>query len=171
MEYFYHLKPDKIYGSKLLSLSLLNNKFPEMSKQIIQSYGNRKNILNKEISTLNCKWKDVIFFSTLNPRLIFNALEVYGLLNDDVPEILKFPIMALKGKEYCFYQDSKEEFRNFQINEYREETKLPNETRKYFAECAKNKENPLIFSGVKHILVKNELDLSLAQTIFYKKLF
>src|ERR1700744_4292715 len=105
MEYFYHLKPETMYGKLLLPLSDLKDEYPKLYKEKIKSYKGRDEILNKEVPLLNCEWKDVLFLSCLNPEIIFASLEMLGLLDDKVPDILKFPISCLDGKKFCSYQE------------------------------------------------------------------
>jgi hypothetical protein len=52
--------------------------------------------------------------------------------------------------------------------EYKEEINLPVSTAKYYVDCVTYKEDPLIFYGVPHLLLKGYLDISLAKTIKYK---
>lgn len=162
MEYFYHLKPKKMYGNILFPLSKIEEKYPKLFKEQMKMYEGREDLLNKEIKLLKCKWQDVLFLSCVNPKLIFAALELLGLLDEDIPEILKFPISVLKNENICSYQeiDNKEIFKKIDIKKYEEEKMVPADTLGYFVECTKKKEDPLIFSGVKHLLYDGELKLS-----------
>ena len=171
MEYVYHLKPSKMYGKILLPLSEIEDEYPKLYKEQIKIYKGREELLDKEIQTLKCSWKNVLFLSTINPEIIFAALEMLGLLDENIPIILKFPITALKEK-FCLYQEINDEetFKKIKTSSYKEERNVPIKTLEYFIECVKTKEDPLIFSGVKHILYEGSLDISKAKIIKYKKL-
>jgi hypothetical protein len=170
MEFFYHIKPTKMYGDKLLSLSQIEERFPKLAKEQKKIYKGRENLLNKKIEKLDCTWKDVIFLSCIDPKIIFSCLEILQLFDDNDITILKFPISSLKDKEFCLYQEvkNKEEFTNCSIAKYKEEKNLPLETIQYFIKCVKNDEAPLIFSNIKHILLNGELDISEAEQIKYQ---
>lgn len=173
MDYIYHLKPSYMEGKILLPLSLQEELYPKLYKKQLKMYADRPFTLNKKVPPLDCKWKDVLFFSCLNPKIIFAALELLGLLDEDVPDILQFPISTLKDGDFCFYQEElnkKEIFSKTSHSKYEEEKILPFETAKYFVDCVKKKENPLIFSGVKHLLYKGELDIGKAKSIKYTSL-
>lgn len=172
VEYFYHLKPNKMMGKNLLPLSSLEEEFPSIAKGYIKSYKGRERILNKKIPPLDCRWKDVIFGSCLDPRLIFAALELLGLFDDEPITILKFPISVLNKKEFCKYQESKsgESFSKLTTASYKEERTISIDTMKYFVDSVKKKESPLIFYGVAHILIKGDLDLDKAEEIKYKSI-
>ena len=171
MEYVYHLKPKEMQGKILLPLSVMKKEYPKLYRQQVKLYKGREDLLDKEIPLLKCDWKDVLFLSAINPEIIFAALEMLGLLDEDVSEILKFPITAL-DKNICLYQevDGDEKFEKVRQASYEEEITIPTETLEYFIECVKNEEDPLIFSGIPHILYKGTLDISKAKRIRYKRL-
>lgn len=160
-----------MHGKILLPLSSMKEEYPKLYKEQAKIYDGRESLLRKKIPPLDCRWEDVLFFSTLNPTLIFAALELLGLLDDEVPIILRFPISALKDGEFCYYnEDDKQPFVKTTVARYKEEQNLPIETTKYFVSCVKKNEDPLIFSGVKHVLYKGEVDISKATVIRYDSL-
>jgi hypothetical protein len=167
MEYIYHLMPKKMYGKILLPLSIMEEKYPKLYKEQIKIYDDRPSLLKKKIPLLDCTWQDILFFSTLNTKLIFTALELLGLLDKDVPDILQFPISILEEDNFCYYQEGKEPFTKITKTKYKEEQKLPLETIKYFINCVKKDEKPLIFSGIKHLLYKGQVDVSKGKIIKY----
>lgn len=168
VEYFYHLKPNKLKGKILYSLSELEEKAPELAKEYSKAYKDRESLLNKKVPPLDCKWKDVIFLSYINPTLVFTALDLLGLLDKDIPIILKFPISALKNKNFCFYQEEdKNIFKNMSVESYKELKELPTKTITYFVNCIKKNESPLIFSGIPHLLLNDNLDINKAEEVKY----
>lgn len=152
----------------LFPLSELEYEIPSLYKKEIKKYKGREKILNKKIQLLKCNWKDVLFFSAINPVLIFTALDLIGLLDKNVPKILRFPISDLKDNNYCSYQEEeKVEFKKINKSSYKEDDKIPLQTIKYFVDCLKTNEDPLIFSGIKHILYKGSLDITKGKVISY----
>lgn len=171
MEYFYHLLPASLKGNILYPLSTLKDIHPILAKSYIKSYKDRTSLLNKQIKILDCVWQDVLFCSAVNPILIFSALDLLGLLDENPPTILQFPITALRNTDFCFYQEisGKHIFDKETVAAYQEEFTLPVETVKYFASCIKSKESPLIFASVPHILIKGSLDIKLSKELHYKR--
>lgn len=162
MEFFYHIKPEKLKGNLLKPLNELN------SSEEKEKYKDRKELLKKEIKILDASWDDVVFFSTLDSKIIFLALELLGLYDNNKIKYYKFPISCLKNKEACLYNEGlKQEFKKLDISSYKETKFIPEKTIKYFVECVKTKEDPLIFYGVEHILLKDELDINKAKELVY----
>ncbi len=159
-------------GSNLLPLSRLEEQDPKLAKEYFKSYKGREKILNKKVDILDCTWKDCIFFSCLNPEIIFAALELLGL-DRELPTILRFPISILKDMNWCLFQEvkGKDTFTKCNIKKYKENDLLPVSTAQYFVDCAKKEEDPLIFSNVEHLLLKGELSIKEAEVIEYKSIF
>lgn len=51
----------------------------------------------------------------------------------------------------------KESFTKVTIPKYKEQKTIPTKTLQYFLDCVKNDEDPLIFFGVTHILLKRRI--------------
>lgn len=165
----YCLKPDKIIGSKLIPLSSLKDLSKDQFLKNKKKYDNRK-VKNKDIPILDCKWEDVVFFSCIDPKIIFMSLELLGLFDNREIKYFKFPIKSFKNKEICYYNEDyngKENFKKVNISEYKEQYSLPYDTARYFIDCIKSNEDPLIFASVPHILLKGNLDISLGQEVSY----
>lgn len=169
MEYVYHLKPVDMHGKILMPLSVMEEKYPKLYKEKIKLYKNREKLLDKKINILDCKWKDVLFFSTINPAIIFTALEMVGLLDEDIPDILKFPI-SLFDDNVCLYKETDNSEKFTRIKKYKEDKFLPTETIEYFLDCAKSKKDPLIFSNITHLCYKGDVDIRKASVIKYERL-
>jgi hypothetical protein len=174
-KYFYHLKSEDFSGKIIYPLSTLKEKDNKVYKQSIKKYKGRENQLTTKIDLLNCEWQDCINLSTLNPAKIFEAAFLLGLKNNEYnigKEILRFPISCLEGKKFCLYNDGKiddsKSYSKVTVKSYKELEFVPSETMKYFAECKDNDEDPLIFSDVVHILLKDELDISEADVVKYE---
>ncbi len=168
-EHFYHLKPKNMQGNYLLSLAELEKQYPKLAKEYVKIYSKRKDLLETKILLLDCLWKDVIFFSCLDPRIIFAALELVGKLDEDIPTILKFNISVLKNKEFCLFEEKGEKFKfsKCSTQSYKEESEIPIDTINYFIK----EKDPLIFADIKHIVLKNNLDIRLAEEVKYVSLY
>lgn len=159
-------------GTKLVPLSKLKDYSKSEYNKNNEKYIGRSNLKQKEILLLDCNWDDVVFFSMLDPRIIFAALELLGLLDKKKNIILKFPIKVLKNKTFCSYQECKDKeiFKKINIHSYKELHEIPIDTIQYFIDCVKSGEDPLIFSNIPHLLLKDELSISLGEEIEYKSI-
>jgi len=174
MEFVYHLKPAKLKGKSLLPLSKLEEKYPELHKQEVAKYSDRSEGPEKPIKCLNVKWKDVVNLSTINPILLLSVAELIG--NETHPAVIfRIPISKLKNKPFCLFTDfdGKEKYEPMTVKEYRECHEIPAATIQHYLESKEEGEQPLVFEGVPHILVADEIDISDVEVIRYnpKNLF
>jgi hypothetical protein len=164
MEFVYHFKSHNFKGKSILPLSMLENKYQSIYNNEIKKYKDREQDLNRTIRCFNTNWKNVVSFSTINPIIVLTMAELIGLKTNK-EDIFKIPISKL-GKDICLY-DGEKEYKKIKKSEYDELKEVPKETIKHFMDCKKNKELPLIFEGVPHILVADEVDISDAELIKY----
>lgn len=169
-QYVYHLKPEKLIGTNLLSLGELENKHPEIYKKEVKKYSGRENHLTKKIEPLGCTWKDCIIFSSVNPQMIFDLQGLLGIKGwkeaEDI-SYMRFDINDLPST-MCLYDDDAESYKKISPKSYRESEFIPVSTARHFAECAEDNVYPLLFAGVKHVLVNEPIRISLADTFHYK---
>jgi len=174
-QYIYHVKSPDFKGRTIYSLSGLEDAMPDLYKKEYKKYKGREAHINTKIDILDCTWKDCINFSTVNPVLIFELEELLGIPafdEDDKIEIFKINIKALQDYEFCYYDEvnpkSKKSYKKVSVKSYRELDSVPHLTAKYFAECKKKNEHPLIFGHVPHILVKGNFKLKDYEVIKFK---
>lgn len=171
-QYVYHLISPDFKGKTILPLSELKQKYPDIYKKEFKKYKDRENHPDIKIDVLNCSWKDCISLSTINPALIFNflsSIDAKGSEHSKDFKIYRFDINKIEN-EKCYYDDNvspKNQKSYSKIKSYSETDSIPLEAAKYFIKSVDNKEYPLIFGYVKHVLVKGNLDLSLGEEIDY----
>ena len=64
----------------------------------------------------------------------------------------------------------KESFKKINISKYKEQKTVPTKTLQYYLDCIKKDEDPLIFFGVQHILLKDSLNINESKVIKYNSL-
>ena len=168
-QYVYHLKRSDFRGKLILPLSKLETNYPDIYKKEIKKYRGRENHPEIKIPLLDCRWKDCVNFSTIDPNLIFQLEDLLGIKND-IPKIFRFDIHDLKDFDMCLYDDNfsprkSEAYKKVSDKSYKETLSVPAETVKYFAECKEKKEAPLIFGYVPHLLVRGNIPIKLAGII------
>ncbi len=173
-QYVYHIKTKDFEGKYIYPLSELKEIYPKIYKKEIKKYNGREEHPEIKIKFLNCQWKDVISFSTINPIKIFQLEELIGLPGYEHSEecqVLQFNLNDFKDLEYCLYDDNKspkKEEAYKKVSNYEEIKFVPPETVKYFATCKEKNEHPLIFGNVPHILVKSKINISKAKILNFK---
>lgn len=172
-QYVYHLKPNSFKGNIIYPLSKIENEFPSIYKKEINKYKGRESHPETKIKLLNCKWKDCVIFSTLNPIKIFQLeklLQIPGYKEVDDLEVFRFDIKDLKEKSMCLYDDDigpkkDEAYSKITISSYKETQNIPIKTVKHFVDCKEKNKYPLLFGNIPHLLVKDEIDISKADII------
>jgi hypothetical protein len=65
-------------GDDLLPLNLIRHRYPDLYAQERLKYAERPHVMDHPVHPLGCRWADVLFFSPVHPRLIFDALRTSG---------------------------------------------------------------------------------------------
>lgn len=175
-QFIYHIKSKNFKGDKILPLSALEEKYPKIYKKEISKYKGRESHPQTKIKLLDCKWKDCVNFSTIDPRKIFQMEELLGIpgyKNSIDVEIFKFNIKDIKNLDFVLYNDNKnpkkdDAYKKINVSSYEETSYVPLETAKYFIECKEKNEYPLIFGNVPHILVKGEVPIDNAEVLKFE---
>lgn len=173
-QYVYHIKNSNFKGKYIYPLSDLKSIYPYIYKEEIKKYKNRESHPDIKIEIIDAQWKDCVNLSTLNPMKIFQLEELLGIYKkeDDI-EIFQFDIKDLKNFEMCLYDDNKsprknEAYKHITHKTYKETQFIPTKTVEYFAKSKENKEYPLLFAYVPHILIKGALPIDKANIIKFK---
>lgn len=175
-KYFYHIKPDKEI-KEIIPLSMLKDKDKKAYNKAIKKYTGREDQLTTKISLLDAEWQDCINLSTINPALLFDLIFLLRLKNYDYNPnrtIIKFPIEVLKDKRIVLYDDNKnfkkdEAYSKLNIKSYKELKYIPEETVKYYIQCMKKNEDPLIFASIPHILCLDPIKISDGEEFVYDR--
>lgn len=175
-KYVYHLKSPEFKGKIIYSLNKMKDIDEKIYKDSLKKYKGREDHITKKIKELNCTWSDVVNLSTLNPEKIFRLASLLGNKNHEYnnnKEIVCIPIENLIDSEFCLYDDnfshnSAKAYSKLSINKYKELEFVPTETVKYFADCVEKNEDPLMFAYVKHILVKDQVNIKNSKIIKFK---
>lgn len=172
-QYVYHIQPPKFKGKFILPLSELETEYPEIYRSEFKKYKDREQHPETKIDLLDCSWKDCVNFSTLDITKIFQLEKLLGVPGykevDDIV-VWKFPIEALKDMEFYYYDDNispkkKEAYSKVSVRSYKETEFVPDKTVEYYLEAKNNKERPLLFGYLRHILVKGKVLIDLAEKI------
>ncbi len=171
MQFVYHMKPNQMVGTVLFPLNQLKIKIPKAYGTQITKYIGRESLLDESIPLLNCKWGDVLHFSPLNPKVIFQSLCEQGIhLNSAT--WFQVPISLLpEAKTMLYkYENDHVDLSNNQIipfnsKMYNELKHLPLETLQYYKDSAAKGQKPLLFHRVPHVMTQTQIDIDHCQLI------
>jgi hypothetical protein len=65
-------------GDHLLPLNSVRDQYPDLYERECAKYASRPHVMENPVHPLGCRWSDVVFFSPVNPILIFEALKESG---------------------------------------------------------------------------------------------
>jgi len=170
-QYLYHIRSPDFKGKFLYPLSELAEIDKRLYNKSFNKYKGREDWINREIPLLNCKATDVVNLSTINPIKLFAVEILLNIEKIEDKQIFKIPTSILKNQEFVLFSYDKDlnyKYKKQNINAYKECIHVPLDTVEHYIESKKNKESPLIFEYVPHVLVKGKVDISTAELIDFK---
>lgn len=155
-------------GNILYPLNVLKEKHPETYACQILKYKGREFLLHRQIPELNCLWNDVLHLSPVHPKSISDSLKAAGFKYPpsqyyDIdfstldPEMCLIMVALADGSGRCY---SKTKANNLHVL-----ADIPEDTVNYYKRCFANKEQPLLFAGIPHILYKGNIDVSKCEIV------
>lgn len=147
MTFIYHLVPDKMIGEVLVPLAGLKELDPSLYADEIKKYSDhphRKMLPQRILKKINCSQSEVLHFSPLHPRLMFEGLRSIFPAWNQPSRFFEIPIERIRGLpavvfdmnrtgSYVFGDDEPEElFELVNDNSYRMLTSLPPEALEFY---------------------------------------
>lgn len=170
MNYIYHIKPEPFVGTCLIPLNSMD-KNSSLYKSHADKYIGRESLMLELIPKLNCRWNDVVQFSSLDPQIIYNKLkEIQTDLSVKPFSYFKIPIdNILQNHEAAIFRRksnkvkgdfslSDDEVELIHLDNYKELTEVPEATIVYWENIKQTGGNPLWFPYVPHIFVKGIIE-------------
>lgn len=159
--------PEDMKGKILMPLNELKKVHPEIYKEHLKKYIGREILLKEKVPILNCLWNDVLFFTSVHPLKLKNALREAGSKwkgknqwfkidprnidpENTVVDLYKTPGLNLNPEDYV----------PFRISDLRKYSEIGPKTQEYFRNMLSKGRKPLPFHFVPHILHKGTLDTS-----------
>ncbi len=169
MIYLYHWVPENLRGDILFPLNVLKDRYPDIYAEHAEKYSWRPHIMEQKIPILNCLWNDVLHFSVVHPNLVKQALieagdtRPFNLELFEVDPHLLSPenTIVFLHKELDITQKMNEEnFASYNPDQLQEYAIISERTKKYYREMFASNKEPLLYSGVPHVLYKGSLNIS-----------
>ncbi|WP_417336087.1 hypothetical protein [Halobacteriovorax marinus] len=170
MEYFYHLVPDPFVGKDLIPLNEMDRE-SKLYKSHSRKYIGRESLTEQTIPLLNCKWNDVIQFSSVHPQLIIDKLrEIQPDFKLYRTKCFKVSVLEVEGKyEGVIFDRNKtqkkgdfsihaDDIRPLNSTQYKELTHLPKETIAFWNRVKEEGGKYLWFPYIPHIFLKGIVD-------------
>lgn len=169
-KYLYHKVPDDLKGNIIYPLNELKNIHPDLYLYKAEKYKGREEVMNLIIEGLECKWNDVLFMTAVNPKELKEELIKAGMH----PKEFKFfqidpeKLDLSKTKVFLFKEGTskkkplmdKDEYADFKLEDLEKHSIIPEKTKDYFKNQYENKNHPLMFAFIPHILHKGPIDIS-----------
>jgi len=173
MSFIYHVKPDRMFGNILYPLNALKEIDNETYDFHASKYKGRESLMEHKIPILDCLWNDVLHCSSIDLRIIYNALIKNGHKVRNM-EFFKIPVGMLKDIKFVKYKFEKEAFDRdkkqyrvltsediepLTIDTHQETSDLPDKTIEWYRWCAEHNKGPrLLFRYIPHIFVKGSIN-------------
>lgn len=170
IHFIYHRVVDNMRSNILYPLNQLKNIYPEAYATHIKKYEEREHLLSTKIPILNCLWNDVLHFTAVHPKNLFENLDRSGFKADELvwKRWFEIPIEALEPENIiiCLYRHDisiipeARDFHRFNPDKFSEYATIPPETIEYYKQQKASGVRPLFFHRVPHILYKGTVDIS-----------
>ncbi|MFA4872128.1 MAG: hypothetical protein WC610_03700 [Patescibacteria group bacterium] len=161
--FIYHQIPNKIKGDVLYPLNEIKKIYPEIYRQGIEKYKNRKKIMKSKILPLDCLWNDALHFNPIDPRLIKKSLAKFGYKFSG--EFFRIHWEKLDPKITTIYKNTsprrifKKDFEDYNLENLVKYKKIPATTMKYYEKLIKQGKKPLIYSRIPHIFYRGSMNI------------
>ena len=163
----YHVRPDPLLGSVLYPLNELRDRHPDAFARARAKYEGREQVLNMRVPLLDCLWNDVLHLSPVHPAELVEALETAGATADR-RRFLEIDAARLEPTRTVVFLNSTDREHRFDEGQWAwfdpdvvgRIGRLPQATRDYYGECAREGTRPFLFAHVPHILYRGSLELT-----------
>lgn len=150
-------------GTLLFPLNQLKDVYPVIYADEVKKYAGREQVMKITIPGLDCVWNDVLHLSAINPNDIKAIFAKHG--QDFTMNVYTIDPAQLDPSKTMVFLDTvadqdarQQDFVPFRIEDLSKYSQLPEQTIAYYQECFKKGIQPLIYSGVAHILYKGTID-------------
>lgn len=167
--YIYHLIPEPFIGTSLIPLNSMERS-SDFYKKNVQKYEGREELLDVRIPLLNCKWNDVVHFSSIDPTLIakellninpaqkFRRAQYFRIRIDQIANKYEAAIFDRPNRVNAGFQIEDFEMTKFSSDTYKELKGVPKSTIEYWIDAKTNNRPLLWFMHVPHVLVLGEVE-------------
>lgn len=168
----FHVRPDPLVGSVLYPMNELRQRHPEAFDRARAKYEGREHVMDLRVPLLDCLWNDVLHLSPVHPAELVEALEAAGHTADR-RRFLEIDAAQLEPTRTVLFLNSTDREHRFDDGQWmwfeasliRSHAGLPQATRDYYRECAREGTRPFLFAHVPHVLYRGSLDMAALSTV------
>lgn len=169
--YVYHWVPDDMVGTELVPLNAMPEGMAGLRDKHLEKYKGREEVLQRHIPLLGCLWNDVVQFSPVHPRKVYEQQVALGII-PKVPAYKFYEIPASQldpDKTVVFFKTGvgkgQEEFKWLKDVDLAELQDVPQQTIDYFRSVAGTGELPFNYQFIPHVVHKGNVDVSSSEII------
>jgi hypothetical protein len=176
----YHLCPDDVRDSALISLNELARRYPDIHRKEREKWQGRESVLDYQVPHLDVTWGDTVNLSPIDPRKLLERRAELGLPPSRLLErsVVRIPLERIDGLPAVWYTGSghwrnsrpgdpsvpatppPEDFTPFEASRYRELDEVPGRHEEYLRAQRDLGEPALAMVFVPHVLVHGRVDLT-----------
>jgi hypothetical protein len=174
MQYLYHRVPENLEGDILYPLNSLIDIYPERYEEEKSKYSARPETLDIRVTSLNCRWNDVIHFTAVHPSKVHDALSKVGKELAPGKKYFQIDPTKLLAKDATIYLaahlkpkdlENPENFLPYDSAVLDQYSDVPSRAVEYYEKCVRENERILIYKFIPHVLYRGNLDISDAPII------
>lgn len=180
MPFVYHLVSRDFVGTTLYPLNQLREQLPEVYSAEVAKWAGRESVLDYTVPLIGVPWADTVNLSALHPKHLvaerrklgvpFSRLLERRVAQIPVDRLIGLPCVSYRGASHWRnsspgdasvpHTPPETEFSEFSIEEYIEESRVPDFHTQYLLRQKERGELALGFVGIPHVLVAGPIDLT-----------
>lgn len=185
MPFIYHLVPEDMRGEELVPLAELRSLWPDLHQREIKKYDDhpqRKMLPQRILKKLNCPQAEVLHFSPIHPRLMFEGLKSVFPDWDHPSKFFEIPIERLRGLpsvmfdmnctgRYIFGEDEPEEMFDWVTPEsYQILTEIPREALEFYRSWREQgRRGAPAMARIPHVMVRGRVNVQDCRTLDWRE--
>ena len=166
MPVVYHWVPAAMEGSVLYPLNDLRLRAPHVWEREREKYEGREHVLQERVPPLDCLWNDVLHLSPIHPAKIVGALADAGLetrrhrcFEIDAEALDARRAVIFMNRRHGVARSDESQWHAFDPDMIPSLTRLPEQARRYYRDCAKGGERPRLYAYLPHVLFRGSIDV------------
>jgi hypothetical protein len=171
MQYIYHAVPENMVGDSLIPLNLMPESMTVIHDAQLAKYEGREHVLEHKIPLLDCLWNDVVQFTPVHPKEVFELQVKMGII-PKIPAYRYFEIDLTTfdpTKTAIFFKtapgEENSEVKWLKDVNFADLTAIPEATKQYYQGVVGTGELPFNYQFIPHVLHKGPVDVSKSQII------
>jgi hypothetical protein len=158
--YLYHCVPKMMEGTRLYPLSRLEQESPAHYREALAKYTKREHLPDMAVPLLNCKRRDTIFLTAIEPGILRQALAKAGHVHTRQYYEIELTQLDFSATAVMVYRvGDRHCYKPFAEGDAAQYARIPTCTEEYYDKCRIEGYAPFLHHGIPQILYRGSIDI------------